>query len=318
MTTQGLQPARMGVGDVARLMRETLAETRFPGENHRKAALRRILHGAVAGLEDSEAREFIEAVRSRFPDRLFEAGSRAHEAEEKLKLMEREQARIKAERDELKRRGSVSEALLGRIYRLVTGPVAAPGSMSASSAPGVNVSGTIGGSSSGNMSAAGLPVDPITLQPLFEALAVMITAAEEQEKAMTELDRVIARSGRASTGSLSEMLKTLTALAPGASGGETMTEIRRRLKKGAMQAAAVMSGSEQSWKSGTTRILEALDPKYVEKDVPGKIPGLRDAAILKEVRQRFEQFWGELDKNIAHYYRDTFETIYNKKMEDRP
>ena len=79
-----------------------------------------------------------------------------------------------------------------------------------------------------------------------------------------------------------------------------------------------MAGSQQSWRGGTRGLLEYLDPKAVEQEIPRKIPGLREAAVLKEVRRRYEQLWDELDKNIAHYYRGTFETVYSEKMEARP
>ena len=42
-----------------------------------------------------------------------------------------------------------------------------------------------------------------------------------------------------------------------------------------------------------------------------------ELAVLKEGRQRLEAFQGDLDKNIDHYYRETFKTIYARKMEER-
>ena len=78
-----------------------------------------------------------------------------------------------------------------------------------------------------------------------------------------------------------------------------------------------MAGVQQSWRSGTTSVLEYLEPGACEKAVPAKLPGLRDVAILREVKRRFEEFWGDMDRNVTHYYRGTFEKVYAEKMEER-
>lgn len=297
----GGAPARLGLGDAARLMRETLSVTQFPGEEQKKAALRRILHQALAGLEEVEAREFIDALRTRFPDRLFEAGARAHEAEGRLAKLEREVAQLRASREELRRRLDLAEGMINRLHRAVTQP------------------GTLGSVPPG--SPAPPAVDPVGVQPLFDAIALVITLAMEQEPLAIQLHASIAppAGGGRPQGTLADLLKTVAALGPGqaAAAKESLAEVRRRLNLMKRQAAAMMESSDQTWKSGTQRIVESLDPREAEKEISRKIPGLRDAAVLKEVRQRFEAFQGDLDKNIDHYYRETFKTIYARKMEER-
>ncbi len=78
-----------------------------------------------------------------------------------------------------------------------------------------------------------------------------------------------------------------------------------------------MAGVQQSWRGGTTSVLEYLEPGACEKAVEAKFPGLRDVAVLREVKRRFEEFWGDMDRNVTHYYRGTFERVYAEKMEER-
>lgn len=294
-------PRRLGLGETARLMRETLSVTQFPSENHKKAALRRILHQALAGLEEAEAREFVDALRTRFPDRLFEAGARAHEAEGRLEKLEREVAQLRANREELKRRLDLAEGMVNRLHRAATQP------------------GTLGSVPPG--APIPPPVDPVAVQPLFDAVALVITLAMEQEPLANQLHASIAppAGGKRATGTLADLLNTVAGLGPGqaAAAKESLAEIRRRMNVMKRQSAAMLESTEQTWKSGTQRIVESLDPREAEKEVPRKMPGLREAAVLKEVRQRFEAFQGDLDKNIDHYYRETFKTIYARKMEER-
>ena len=86
----------------------------------------------------------------------------------------------------------------------------------------------------------------------------------------------------------------------------------------AATTAALLAGLAQSWKAGTQGVLEDLDPRKIEAEMPKRLPGLREAAVLKEQRRRYEQFWEDLDKNVEHYYRDVFRRIYVEKMEGRP
>ncbi len=58
-----------------------------------------------------------------------------------------------------------------------------------------------------------------------------------------------------------------------------------------------------------------IDPKATKTSILG-VPNY--PMILKEVEQRFAQFWEQFDRNIEHYYRGRFDRAYRDKMEDKP
>ena len=114
--------------------------------------------------------------------------------------------------------------------------------------------------------------------------------------------------------SLAELFQGL--VRHGGSAETDLAKLRHRLRALRLMPAALLAGAQQSWRSGTQEVLDALDPKAIEQSVRTRIPVLRDAAAFKELRRQHEQFWGQLEKNLDHYYRTKFERIYAEKMED--
>ncbi|MCA9727096.1 MAG: hypothetical protein KC729_05380, partial [Candidatus Eisenbacteria bacterium] len=175
---------------------------------------------------------------------------------------------------------------------------------------------------------------PVLVDPIVEATpryrgATLVTPNLKEASGMAGMtidDGVsLARAGR-------KLLKTLARgtasatesgelTAPGQGGDRgaafALPKIEAKLSYLGLLPGALLAGVQQSWRGGTTSILEYLEPSACEKDVPAKIPGLRDVAVLREVKRRFEEFWGDLDRNVTHYYRGTFEKVYAEKMEER-
>jgi hypothetical protein len=283
------------VAVVARKVREVLLSEGYRTEGYRKAALRRLLHESVAGMEQKDLAPFLDDVKTRFPDRGFESSARVTSLESRLKALEAESKKWETDRDVLKKRARLGEALVSRLFETVIAGGA----------------GLVGGS------VARPSADPETLGRFVSAVSQILTFAFDQEATMISVEETLgkAEGTKKSRDSLSDLIKRLARGEGNAA--DQLAEIERRLRRLRLMPGALMAGAQQSWKGGTRGLLEYLDPKVVEHEIPSKLPGLRDVAVLKEVRRRYEQFWDELDKNIAHYYRGTFEAVYSEKMEGR-
>lgn len=290
--------ATPALSDTIGLLREILSAPEFPSEQARRAALRRALAEASVGLTAPEASELVDAIRSYFPDRTYESSTQAEELTERVGDLERELAQLKKEHEELQIR---HRSMLRGLDRLVEGVVRAESGPAGA---------LVGGAS------AQAPREPERFDEFLTALGLLATFAIREETIARSVEESLGRrSGRPIDGeTLAKLLKTLARGEAGASGPATVQQVQQKLDYLGLIPAAMMAGVNQSWKSGTTAILEYLNPDQAEKGISGKL--LKDVAVLKEVRRRFQEFWNHLDQNVAHYYRGTFERIYAEKMEE--
>jgi hypothetical protein len=283
--------------EVARRMRAALDATDFRTEGHRKAALRRLLHENAAGMDENALAAFLEDVRGRFPDRIFEATSRVRQLEGRLEAIDKEARDLRDEVARLREKSQSGEGVLARIFKTV--------------GEGAD---RAGGVVSGSLNAP--PTDPEAQARFADVVSALILFAIDQDATSHTVEESL---GRGQTGGRDVTLADLARRIARGEGrvNEDTAELERRLRRMRLMPAALLAGIQQSWKGGTRGVLEYLDPKAAEAEVPKRLPGLREAAVLKEVRRRYEEFWDELDKNIAHYYRGTFEKVYSEKMEGR-
>jgi hypothetical protein len=282
-----LRSARLAPVEAARRLRRVLASPEYRTEKHRKAALRTILHEAVVGLDAPAAEVYLEEIRTRFPDRVYESTTRLRETETRLHELESAQKALVEARQAAEARLAGAQAVVTAL--LESGPQ--PDGLVATM-----------------LNAEGLQ----RLAPAARRLAVFVAA---QESALAGLDETLGRGGAAAGAPVAELLATL---ARGETRAETvMAELDRRFNRLQLLPAALLAGAQQSWKGGTQALLESLDPRRIEEEVSARFPGLREAQVLKEQKKRFEQFWDDLDKNIEHYYREVFRRIYVEKMEGR-
>ncbi|TPW03834.1 MAG: hypothetical protein FD129_2983 [bacterium] len=245
----------------------------------------------MAGLDAIAARVYVDDLRTRFPDRVYEATNRLLESESHRKDLESRVESLAIERDNLKTRMRAAEMLLAGLLD--------------------NTGGTQGAAADGML---GTLMDADAIRRLGPALGRLMAYVQAQETAMAGVDETLGRAGSAGTG-VADLLRKL---ARGEGSPETsVAELERRLGLLTKLPAALLAGLQQSWKAGTQGVLEDLDPRKIEADMPKRLPGLREAAVLKEQRRRYEQFWDDLDKNVEHYYRDVFRRIYVEKMEGR-
>lgn len=276
-------------------MREILAGSDFPDENHRKAALRRALHGSAAGLTIEEIEELVASLRQRFPDRSYETANLARELERTNGDLKKELARLQSEHDELQRSHQSLQTLVEGLFS------------TASQLKG------------GRIATGGAPLHatrkPEKLTPLFSAIEETLKFAAQQESISQQVEGLLAQKSGKEGRSIAELFSRLTRSDEQSDGDLEL--LRVRLRQLGLGPAAMMAGVQQSWKGGTTQLLEYLDPVKCEEAVQGKLPGLRDVAVLKEVKNRFQEFWTRLDDNVDHYYRGTFERVYRDKMEER-
>ncbi|MEZ4649561.1 MAG: hypothetical protein R3E97_12420 [Candidatus Eisenbacteria bacterium] len=280
-------------------IRRILASDEYPEERHRKAAIRRILHASAAGLDQDDLRRFMERIRARFPDRTYESLTLARELEARNRELEEENRALREERDSLSERLRGTDAALDKLWgRMVSGDAAGGRAM-------------IGGSGSA------APRRPDLLEPAFEGLGALIEFAQKLETIAVEVEKSLGPRGARPIDppTMAELWRSV-----GRNEGDAqqhLSLIREKLRYLGLLPAATVAGANQSWKGGTRLILEHLDPEKADDAVSKKLPVLRDKAVLDEVRSRFQEFWSQLDKNITHYYRGTFEKVYAEKMEER-
>jgi hypothetical protein len=280
-----------------REIRQLLQSDEFAAEDVRKAAVREALRAAVTGLKEEEIVAFVAELRQRFPDRVYEAAAAARRFQQSFQELEREVARLQGICERLEHRVHAQDVLLERICAAVR-------EVSRHETPGPAV-GAAGGPSESP--------DPELLGPLMEAAALLFAFAVAQDESARIVEDHMGWSGRSRSAPFAELFDRL--LHPVGTGAPELSELRRRRTALQLLPAALMTAAEQSWRSGTQEVLEALDPKAIEEGIQTRLPGRRDAAAFKELRRRHEQFWGQLEKNIDHYYRSKFKRIYTEKME---
>ena len=283
-STSALSQRGRALGALARRMREILGRADMESENHRKAALRRLLHEHAAGLTREETGELVEDLRDRFPDRIFESVSSARGLASRSAELEEEVGHLREERDRLRKQVDRLESLMTRL------------------------------SQAAGMDAVRAPGSAETQEALVEVAALLFAFALNQEQTARSVEETLGRGSAApKPGSLTTLIPLLSGEKP--PNREDLEAIRRRLEALQLLPGALLAGAQQSWKGGTREILEHLDPKTAEKSIAGV---LKSPAILKDVKQRFEQFWDQFDRNVEHYYRGRFERAYRDKMEDLP
>jgi hypothetical protein len=278
-------------------------------------------------LKREEIAVFAAELSGRFPDRMSEALDKATRLEREVAQLQAEAGRLRTERETLDQRVRAQDIALGRLLQVVLGsPAGKPGGTPGAPTPKPTpVPGTVGGSivePSAFPEGTPLP-DPAALEPLIRAVGLLLRFAEDQESTAATVEDTLGvrkAGGGDAAGplplSLPEILARLGRGEPNAE--RDLVEVERRLRRLRLLPGALLAGAQQSWKGGTREVLEHLDPKAAEESVQSKMPGLREAAVVKEVRRRFDEFWGQFEKNIAHYYRGKLERIYTEKMEDRP
>jgi len=287
--------ARRSVADIARNVRACLADNSSQEDERVKAAVRRLVHESVVGFDERELLSFIEALRSRFPDRTYEAATRVRSLDSETVALRSEVARLAAENTQLRSKmSSLETALTDLRADLMAG-----------------FSTERGGSLS--------PDDERrSLRALAGIVGLLMNTVIDQDQVRISVEKTIARPGAAASDSGPAVRDLVAAIASGHGDPSAHREaLQRRLDELALVPAALLAGVQQSWRAGTRQVIEQLGPNSAEQAVGHKVPGMRDVAVLKEVRRRFDDFWNQFDRNIAHYYRGVFEKVYSEKMEER-
>jgi len=273
-------------------MRDILGRTDLESENHRKAALRSLLHEHAAGLTREEIEDLVGNLRDRFPDRIFESVNSAQGLASRSAELEKSVKRLREERDRLRQQVDSLGSLIARLAQ---------------------AAGTPAGQDLG--AEIDIPQQPaLTLEAqtaLLEIAGLLFPFALNQEVTARSVEEILAGDSADTTS------RDLTSLLPRLAAGETLAPeeleaIHDRLRWLQLLPGALLTGAQQSWNGGTVAILDHLEPKAVTKSIKGV---LKYPAILKEVEQRFEQFRKQFDSNIEHYYRERFERAYRNKME---
>ena len=296
-TTQSLDARDLA--PLVEQIRGILSSEEYAEERHRKAAIRRALHLAAAGLDQEEISTFLDRLRTRFPDRTYESLALARELESRNRELEEENRALPEEREALDDRLRKTDVILDRLWgKMVTGDSGGGRAL-------------VGGSG------AAAPRRPEMLETAFEGLSALLEFAHKLESITLEVERSLGPRGPRPIDppTMAEVWRGI-----GRNEGDAaahLARLREKLRYLGLLPAATVAGASQSWRGGTRQVLEHLDPEKVEEMISKRLPVLRDKAILDEVRNRFQQFWSQLDDNVTHYYRGTFEKVYAEKMEDR-
>lgn len=288
----GSHRREQSVQALARVMREILGSVDFESENHRKAALRRLLHEHSACLNREEIEKLVRNLRDRFPDRIFESERSSQLLTIRSAELEKEVVQLEEERNRFRKEVDRQRALMAHLVKATRTPTG------------------LGRSSVGGISTKPSPT-PETPEALVEVAALLFSFALDQEQAARFVDEAL---GGDSTGHSSNILADIFPRLMGKEGvdREGLESIHHQLQSLKILPGALMTGAQQSWKGGTREILEHLDPKAVKSSILG-VPNY--PTILKEVERRFEEFWDQFDRNIEHYYRGRFERVFKDKME---
>jgi len=283
---------------LARVMREILSSVDLESDNHRKAALRRLLHEHAAGLNKEEIEELVGNLRDRFPDRIFESERSSQSLAIRSAELEKEVVHLEEERNRFRQEVDRQRALMAQLVQSTKTPTGQGQS-------------PVGGLSS---KPSPTPETPETQEALVEVAALLFSFALNQEQAAHFVEETLGGdSTGVSSGILADLFPRLTG--GGVLDREDLETIRKQLRSLQILPGALMAGAKQSWKGGTRDILEHLDPKAAKTSILG-VPNY--PTILKEVERRFEEFWDQFDRNIEHYYRGRFERAFKDKMEGEP
>lgn len=280
---------------LVREVREILERSDLESPNHRKAALRTCLHQQAAGLTKEEIEELVADLRGRFPDRVYESVSSSRGLASKTSELESQVARLSTEEARLRKQVDHLEGLMSKLAAAAGTPPGQAGKPVAASA-------------------TRRVLAPQAQSALVEVAELLFPFALVQEETAKSVEEILGSgSARATSASLAELLSRLSE--GGTLDRNELEAIRQQLRALQILPGALMAGAQQSWKGGTREVLEHLDPKATKTSILG-VPNY--PMILKEVEQRFAQFWEQFDRNIEHYYRGRFDRAYRDKMEDKP
>jgi hypothetical protein len=279
------------VRTLVRGVREILGRNDLESENLRKAALRRLLHEHAAGLTPTEIEALLADLRKRFPNRDFERSKAAETLARRCAELEGEVADLRAMQGHLRLQVDHFQSLVTRAAAAVQSPDG-PGTRSREKAREPVVT--------ANTAAA-----------LAEITGLLFAFAIAQDETARSVEETLGCGpAKGASRPLAELLRPLFQGEP--LDGAQLEAIRRRLRSLQLLPGALMTGAQQSWKGGTREILELLDPKAQKASI------LKSPAVLRQVEQRFVEFWNQFEPNVEHYYRGRFERAYRDKMEDGP
>jgi len=286
-------PAPHSPPALAERFRAIMADGAHASPGALKAALRRELHAAAVGLDEEGLTTFLAEMRSRFPDRMYEASAEIRRCQEDAARLKAELDEVRAARDRLARTQQAQAAVLAELHRAVL------------SAATLTDRGT-----------GAAPPPPQRLKPLVGALGALVELVVAQEVALNTVQGSVRRQESAPR-VVPELVRQLAQ-----DEGDTdaaLVQLRARLELLTRLPTALLTAMEQSWRSGTQAVVQHLSPKSAQEALPGnlraRVPGLKAQAIVDELDNRFSAFWNDMDGNVAHYFRGAFERIYTDKME---
>ncbi len=286
MTDRPANPFAVSPDGVATEIREILSREDFPSDDALRAAVRRAVHRAAVGLDEAALSKLLDSLRSRFPDRNFETRTRVAQLEQSERTLQREVAELREGRNRLAGRQQAQAAVLHDLVRTAV-------------ADGRGVADIAG--------------QPERLGPLVGVFARLLAFAAEQEVVLSQIEASFA--GAKGGEGEHELAELVDRVARGDDDGTASAELERRLGRLGRLPKALLVGMQQSWTSGTLALLRQLSPDDI--DVGGVGP-LKASKTLAEVERRFSAVRRDIEKNVSHYYRGSFEQIYTKKMEEAP
>lgn len=267
------------IGEVLNRLRAILGtEDSVVDPNQRKAALRRELHQALAGLTEEEIVPIVRRIREEFPDRNHEASLRLVELEVRNESLQSEVTRLSRELNEARTREQQFDAAVGEIRAAVE-----------------------------------MPDNAVLTPQLLTAMSQALCFAVAQDSAVREIEKGMesATGPVASNPDLADHVRSF--LQQEGTDDRDVVEFSQRLQRLNSVPDALVAGAEHSWKSGTQSVLETLDPGSGDG---GKWNPLRATGALEDTRDRFKAFRDRLEENIARYYRNRFQQVYEEALKE--
>lgn len=265
-------------------IREAVESDDHSTPEQRKAAIRRVLRQRTVGLDEKELSGFLERLRVQFPDR-------SYEADQEKRRMARDLAEAKlALRRALEENESLRLADSTRSVAVHT--------IASAIARGVGRELTGG---------PGQSEDPESVERVVFALARFAVRQEEVARATL---KALPTDTQGQSADLGEVV--LNALGGDERAIETFD---RRIAWVGATPGALFAAAQQSWRSGTQRVLDFLSPARAEDSV-GRSK-LKAHIVVRTLKDRFEEFFNDFDGHIDSFYRAAFNNVLKSRMGDQ-
>lgn len=263
------------IEEVSRRFREVLDSQEGSEDREIRVALRRQLRECVTGLPVEEIAELVSQLELRFPDPVSEDNVRIRTLQLELEQAHNELEELRKEKRDVDQRLAELESLTVGLFNVASDDKTEAGAR-------------------------------LSQEAMFRVLQTVLSAVIVQDRLAREMSELRISALREEKRELADIFAEVV---QGKEGWETLLQrLERRLRIITHLPTATLAGSDQSWTTGMTELLESLNVEGILQEDAKLLNATRN---LRKVKERWQECCDrdQLDRNVYHYFRRCFENV---------